>query len=116
MKEPLVKEKKTAKTKTIKIESKIGREEIYILKLFVTGLAPYSRRAIINIKAICEQHLKGNYELEIIDLYQQQDLALSEKIIAVPLLVRKFPLPERRLVGDLSDTQKALTELDLNNQ
>jgi len=115
MEELLFKEKKTAKPKTIIIESKSGREEMYVLKLFVTGLAPYSSRAIINIKSICEKYLKGSYELEIIDLYQQQDLALSEKIIAVPLLIRKFPLPERRLVGDLSDTEKTIKELDLKN-
>jgi len=115
MKDLLVKEKKIAKTKTINIESKSGREEMYVLKLFVTGLAPYSNRAIINIKSICEKYLKGSYELEIIDIYQQQDLALSEKIIAVPLLIRKFPLPERRLVGDLSDMEKTLKELDLKN-
>lgn len=85
----------------------------YVLRLFVTGILPNSVRAIKNINTICEQHLQGMYELEIIDIYQQPALALTEEIIAVPLLIKKFPLPEGRMIGDLSDTEMVLKELDL---
>ena len=88
-------------------------EGIYVLKLFVTGILPNSVRAIINCKALCEKYLEKRYELEIIDIYQQPDCALSENIIAVPVLIKKFPLPEGRVIGDLSDIEKVLKELDL---
>ena len=96
------------------IATDIGREK-YILRLFVTGILPNSARAVINIKEICERHLKDRYELEIIDIYQQPDLAVTEDIIAVPMLIKKFPLPEARLMGDLSDTDKVLQGLHLVN-
>jgi len=98
--------------KVAKVVEGIG-EERHILKLFITGISPHSARAVINSKAICEKYLKGRYELEIIDIYQQPLLAVSEDIIAVPVLIKKFPLPEERLIGDLSDTDKALKELHL---
>jgi len=92
----------------------VGRkEEIYILSLFVTGILPNSTRAIVNINAICEKYLKGRYELEIIDIYQQPSLAISEKIVAVPVLIRRFPLPEIRMIGDLSDIGKVLNGFHL---
>lgn len=87
--------------------------EKYIFKLFVTGLLPNSVRAVVNIKAICETYLKNKYELEVIDIYQQPSAALKEDIIAVPLLIKKFPLPEVRLLGDLSDTAVILKGLYL---
>lgn len=88
-------------------------EERYILKLYVTGLTPRSVQAIENIKQICEDHLKGRYELEIIDIYQQPVLAKDEQILAAPTLIRKLPLPLRRLIGDMSKTEKILLGLDL---
>jgi circadian clock protein KaiB len=88
-------------------------EEKYILRLFITGILPNSTRAINNLNAICEQYLKGRYELEIIDLYQQPLLALAEDIIAVPVLIRKFPLPEEKMIGDLSDINEVLKGLGL---
>jgi circadian clock protein KaiB len=87
--------------------------EKYVLRLFVTGILPNSARAIENINAICEQYLKGMYELEIIDIYQQPDLALTEDIIAIPVLIKKSPLPEVRLIGDLSNTKTVLKGLHL---
>ncbi|MEP6949182.1 MAG: circadian clock KaiB family protein [Ginsengibacter sp.] len=87
----------------------------YILRLFVTGILPNSARAIVNIKVICEKYLKDKYELEIVDIYQQPTLALTENIIAVPMLIKKFPLPEIRLIGDLSDTESVLEGLTLFN-
>lgn len=86
---------------------KAGTPE-YILRLFVSGILQNSVHAIKNITQICEQHLKGNYKLEIIDIYQQPDLAISEQIIVIPVMIIKRPLPERRIIGDLSDTDKVL--------
>ncbi len=102
------------KTKSKKEDEDIGAGEgKYILQLFITGILPNSTRAVINSKAICEQYLKGRYELEIIDIYQQPSLALTEEIIAVPVLIKKFPLPEERVIGDLSDIEKVLKGLRL---
>lgn len=83
----------------------------YVLHLFITGATPNSVRAVANIKQICERHLKGAYQLEVIDVYQQQELAEKEQLIALPLLIRRRPLPERRLIGDMSDTEKVLKGL-----
>jgi circadian clock protein KaiB len=94
-----------------KPESEEGQK--YILQLFVTGILPHSTRAVANIEAICEKYLQGRYELEIIDIYQQPSLAFAEDIIAIPLLVKKFPLPAERIIGDLSDTQWVLEGLHL---
>ena len=87
--------------------------EKFILKLFITGATPNSARAISNTKRICETVLKGNYDLEIIDIYQQPSLTEEEQIIAAPILIKKFPLPEKRFIGDMSDTQKVLKGLGL---
>ena len=80
----------------------------YVLSLFVSGILHNSVRAVKNINQICEQHLKDNYKLEIIDIYQHPDLAVREQIVVIPVMIIKFPLPERRIIGDLSDTQKVL--------
>lgn len=96
---------------------KKGRSDIaFIFRLYVTGASPNSSRAISNIKKIFEKYIKKDrYELEVIDVYQQPATARLEQIIALPLLVKKYPLPERRLIGDMSDTQKVLSGLDLLN-
>jgi circadian clock protein KaiB len=85
----------------------------YILKLYITGATPNSVRAINNIKVICEKYLKNDYELEIIDIYQQPLIAKKEQIIALPLLIKFSPLPLKRLIGNMSDTQKVLKGLEL---
>jgi circadian clock protein KaiB len=85
----------------------------YLLRLFVTGMTPRSTEAIARIKAICEEYLEGRYDLEVIDIYQQPTIARSEQIIATPTLVKKLPLPLRRLVGDLSDKRRVLVGLNL---
>lgn len=85
----------------------------YILRLFITGATPNSIRAITNIKQICEDYLQGKYSLEVIDVYQQQIIAEKEQLIALPLLIKMKPVPERRMIGDLSDTQKVLNGLGL---
>ena len=94
---------------------KPGRRK-YILQLFVSGILHNSVRAIKNIKQICEEHLKDNYELEIIDIYQHPDLAIIEQIIVIPVMIIKYPLPERRLIGDLSDVEKVLEALTVNSK
>jgi circadian clock protein KaiB len=104
---------KKPKELKVKIKAEGTGKEKYILRLYVTGILPNSARAVKNIYLICDQYLKGRYELDIIDIYQQPSLALSEEIIAVPVLIRKFPLPEKRMIGDLSSIDKVLKGLDL---
>ncbi|MBU0545486.1 MAG: circadian clock KaiB family protein [Proteobacteria bacterium] len=88
-------------------------KEIYILRLYVTGLTPKSQRAIKNIKNICDAHLGGRYELEVIDVYKYPALAKGEQVIATPTLIKKLPLPLRSFIGDLSNTDRVLFGLDL---
>jgi circadian clock protein KaiB len=90
-----------------------SKNENYLLRLYVTGSTPNSVRAIDNIKKICEEHLKGHYELEVVDLYQKPNLAQGEQIIAAPTLIKKLPLPLRRIIGDMSNTERVLVGLDL---
>lgn len=85
----------------------------YHLSLFIAGATPRSMRAVANLKKICTEHLDGNYTLDVVDLYQQPELAEGEQIIAVPTLIKKAPLPVRRVLGDLSDTARVLAALDL---
>lgn len=85
----------------------------YILRLYVTGSTPRSARAISNIRAICEDHLQGRYDLEVIDIAQHPALAEGEQIIAAPTLIKTLPLPLRRFIGDMSETRRILVGLDL---
>jgi circadian clock protein KaiB len=87
--------------------------ERYVLRLYVTGMTPRSIRAVNNVRAICEEHLQGRYELEVIDIYQQPTLAKGEQIIATPTLIKKLPLPLRKVIGDMSSTERLLLGLDL---
>ena len=114
MKSKPVTVKKNMKNLKEDIEAGVTGGGKYTLKLFIIDDQPNSVRAVVNIKTICEKYLKGHYELDIIDLYQQPTLALSEDIIAVPVLIKKFPLPEIRLIGDLSDTESVLEGLGLS--
>lgn len=84
------------------------------LKLFVTGASPNSAKAIANLKNICEQYFDSKYDLEIIDVYQQPLRAKEEQIVALPMLLKFFPLPVKKMIGDLSDTKKVLKGLGLN--
>ncbi|RZK92667.1 MAG: circadian clock protein KaiB [Hymenobacter sp.] len=86
-------------------------EADYVLHLFITGATPNSMRAVHNIKEICEEHLAGRYELLIIDIYQQPQLAREEQLVAAPTLIRQRPLPRRQLVGDLSNRAAVLLSL-----
>lgn len=85
----------------------------YLLKLYVSGTSPQSVRAINNIKKICEENIKGRYTLEVIDLYQNPELAKEADLVAAPTLVKKLPLPLRKVIGDMSNTDRVLVALDL---
>jgi circadian clock protein KaiB len=86
----------------------------FVLRLYVTGTTARSTRAIANLRELCEEHLPDRYELQVVDVYQQPELAARERLVAVPTLVKRLPLPLRRLVGDLSNRQRVLAELDLS--
>ena len=88
-------------------------KEKYVLRLYVTGMTPQSTKAIQNVKKICEEHLKDRYDLEVIDIYQQPTLARGEQIIAAPTLIKKIPLPLRKFIGDMANTERILLGLDL---
>ncbi len=88
----------------------------YNLRLFISGLTPRSTEAIATIRAVCEEHLHGRYQLEVIDLYQYPDLAESDEIVATPTLIKVLPEPLRRLVGDLSDVERVLVGLNLQKR
>ena len=89
------------------------KTKTYLLRLYVTGMTPRSTAAIQNIKRICEEHLHGRYELEIIDVFTRPVLAKGEQIIAAPTLIKALPLPLRRFIGDMSNTDRILLGLDL---
>ena len=93
-----------------------SRQAKYVLRLYVSGSTLKSALAVENIKRICEQHLKNRYDLEVIDIYQQPNLARDEQIVAVPTLIKRLPLPLRRLIGDMSDQEKVLFGLDLRRR
>lgn len=85
----------------------------FMLALYISGMTPLSRRAIDNIQTLCKEHLAGRYELKIIDICQEPGLAKEAQIIALPTLIKKRPLPMRRLIGDLSDPKRFLLALGL---
>ncbi len=89
------------------------RAEHYVLRLYITGITPASTRALEKARAICEEHLRGRYELEVIDIYQTPSLAKDHQIVATPTLIKVLPPPLRRYIGDLSRAEAKLFGLDL---
>lgn len=85
----------------------------FVLRLYVSGATSRSSRAIENIRNFCEEHLKGRYELEIIDIYQQPELLEKDQVVAAPTLIKQLPLPLRKLIGDMSDREKILVGLNI---
>lgn len=85
----------------------------YLLRLYVAGQTPKCMEAFINLKRICEEHLAGDYQIEVIDLLENPRLASGDQILAIPTLVRKLPEPVRKIIGDLSNTERVLIGLDL---
>jgi len=108
-------ERKIVKTSTEEFEKATAKRARakYVLRLYVTGMTPKSTQAIANVQTLCKKYLKGYYELEVIDIYQQPKLAKGEQIIATPTLIKKLPLPLRKLIGDMSDTERFLVGIDL---
>jgi circadian clock protein KaiB len=105
--------KKTKATELVPWPATKTEPEQFILRLYVAGTTPQSTRAILNARKLSEEHFGGRYQLEVIDIYQRPALARDEQIVAVPTLVRRFPLPVRKLVGDLSNVERVLVGLDL---
>jgi circadian clock protein KaiB len=95
------------------LESKNQR---YTLRLYITGLTARSQEALRNVTTICEEHLADRYELEVVDLYQNPELAKDEQIIAAPTLIKKLPLPLRKIIGSMVDKDKVLVGLDLRSR
>jgi circadian clock protein KaiB len=93
--------------------ARAARDERYILRLYITGLTARSSRAVSNLRTICDEYLEGRYDLEVIDIYQQPALTKGEQIIAAPTLIKKLPLPMRRIIGDMSNREGVLLGLDL---
>ena len=90
--------------------------KIWQLCLYVAGQSPKSLRAFANLKQLCDEHLPGHYEIEVIDLIEHPELARSDDILAIPTLVRRLPAPLRKIIGDLSDTERVLVGLRLQPQ
>jgi len=88
-------------------------EERYVLRLYVTGMTTRSAHAVKNLQTICDEYLRGRYDLEVIDIYQQPVLTKGEQIVAAPTLIKKLPLPMRRIIGDMSNRERVLLGLDL---
>jgi len=88
----------------------------YVLRLYVTGLSERSTRAIASLRQLCEEFLPGRYEMEVIDIFQQPDLARAAQLFVTPTLVKEQPLPVRRLVGDLSDRSRVIAGLGLSTE
>ncbi len=87
-------------------------DKLYELRLYVAGQTPKSMTALTNLKRYCETHLKGEYNIEIVDLLKNPQLAEGDQILAIPTLVRRFPAPVRKMIGDLSNEEKVLVGLD----
>lgn len=102
--------------KATPIEQADGSHPTYVLRLYVTGTTPRATAAILKVKNFCEENLKGQYNLEIIDIYQQPAFAKEEQIIAAPTLIKRLPLPLRRLVGDFSQRDRVIVGLDLQKR
>ncbi len=110
-----MKDKKKIKSSTEKFDmttSAQGKDR-YILRLYITGTTKRSISALTNLKKICDEYLEGRYELEVIDLYKKPNLAKGDQIIAAPTLLKKLPLPFRRIIGDMSNKEKVILGLDL---
>lgn len=90
-----------------------ARAEVYNLRLYVAGQSPKSLAALSNLRRICEQHLAGQYRLEVVDLLEKPQLAAGDQILAIPTLVRSIPPPLKKIIGDLSNTERVLIGLDV---
>jgi circadian clock protein KaiB len=94
-------------------EVRLFRPPVWELRLYVAGMTPTSIRAFENLKKLCEEHLQGAYRIQVVDLLERPTLARGDQIVAVPTLVRKLPTPVKKIIGDLSNTERVLVGLDL---
>lgn len=101
------------KAKLAKSASRKKKSDAFMLRLYVAGQTPKSMTAFANLKKICEEHLAGRYKIEVVDLLENPQLARGDQILAIPTLVRKLPVPVRKIIGDLSNTERVLIGLDL---
>ena len=114
--------KKTASLKPVReggarqAKAPTAESDMYILRLYIAGQTPRSVAALANLKEICEEHLAGRYTLQVVDLLENPKLARGDQILAIPTLVRKLPMPMRRIIGDLSNTERVLVGLDLRSK
>ncbi len=97
----------------MKTKSTEPKSDVFLLRLYVAGQTPKSMTAFANLKNICEEHLAGRYKIEVVDLLKNPTLAQGDQILAIPTLVRKLPEPVRKIIGDLSNTERVLIGLDL---
>ncbi|MFZ1985653.1 MAG: circadian clock KaiB family protein [Desulfatitalea sp.] len=109
---------KKSKTSTEEFENAVAKQNsaTYVFRLYVTGMTTKSTQAISNVRKLCEKHLAGRFELKVIDIYQQPALAKGEQIIATPTLIKELPPPLRKIIGDMSDTEKFLVGIDLKSK
>jgi len=103
------------KTATQKFQQALdqGSQEMYLLRLYIAGTSPASSKAVKNIRQVCEEHLQGRYQLEVIDLYQQPEHKLPERVVTAPTLLKELPPPLRCIIGDMSNTNRVLVGLDI---
>ena len=106
--------KKTGAKKRAKPD--VPADDLWQLRLYVAGQTPKSLAAFANLKKICEEHLAGQYHIEVIDLLKQPQLASGDQILAIPTLVRKLPAPIKKIIGDLSNTERVLVGLDVREE
>jgi circadian clock protein KaiB len=109
----MAKRKGQSARQTLEAAAQAAKQQRYVLRLYVAGFTPRSQAAIREVTAICEEHLAGRYELEVIDVCQHPTLAKGEQIIAAPTLIKKVPAPLRRFIGSMADREKILVGLDL---
>jgi circadian clock protein KaiB len=103
----------TERKKTTDAAAEAAEDQMWNLRLYVAGRTPKSVAAFVNLKRICEEHLQGRYQVEVIDLVEQPQLAKGDQILAVPTLVRRLPPPLKKIIGDLSNKERVLVGLDL---
>jgi circadian clock protein KaiB len=112
----MAKKKTSSIAKALEKKAKQAGNQQYVLRLYVAGMNPQSSQAVQNITRLCEENLKGRYDLQIVDIYQQPTLAKGEQIIAAPTLIKKLPLPLRKFIGNMANEEKMLVGLDLRTK
>ncbi len=106
----------TSSTQMLEVATRKPKRQKYVLRLYIAGVTPRAQEAFRTLGEICEEELAGRCDLEVIDLYKHPALARGEQIVAIPTLIKKLPLPLRRLIGSLADKEKVLVGLDLRPQ